>query len=94
MEVDCPVLAQGDGLRQYYATKIQEIQLAVAEKAENLRSLLAQSNELNVKMRMLTEELQLLDFQGSYLGEVVKAMDMEKVLVKVSSSRGQARRGH
>ena len=94
MEVDCPVLPQGDGLRQYCATKIQEIQLAVAEKAENLRSLLAQSNELNVKMRMLTEELQLLDFQGSYLGEVVKAMDMEKVLVKVSSSIGQARRGH
>merc|ERR1712135_194394 len=43
----------------------------------------AQRNELNAKVRMLREELQLLQEQGSYVGEVVKAMDKEKVLVKV-----------
>ena len=35
-------------------------------------------------VRMLREELQLLQEQGSYVGEVVKAMDKKKVLVKVS----------
>ena len=34
-------------------------------------------------MRLLREELQLLQESGSYVGEVVKAMDKKKVLVKV-----------
>ena len=34
---------------------------------------------------MLREELQLLQEQGSYVGEVVKPMDKKKVLVKVSN---------
>ena len=37
-------------------------------------------------VRMLREELQLLQEQGSYVGEVIKPMDKKKVLVKVSSS--------
>ena len=36
-------------------------------------------------VRMLREELQLLQEQGSYVGEVVKAMDKKKVLVKVQN---------
>lgn len=36
-----------------------------------------------VLVRMLREELQLLQEQGSLVGEVVKAMDKKKVLVKV-----------
>lgn len=36
-----------------------------------------------VSVRMLREELQLLQEQGSYVGEVVKPMDKKKVLVKV-----------
>ena len=43
----------------------------------------AQRNELNAKVRLLKEELQLLHEQGSYVGEVVRAMDKKKVLVKV-----------
>ena len=35
------------------------------------------------QVRRLREELQLLQEQGSYVGEVVKAMDKKKVLVKV-----------
>lgn len=38
---------------------------------------------LNLPVRMLREELQLLQEQGSYVGEVVKPMDKKKVLVKV-----------
>lgn len=36
-------------------------------------------------MRLLREELQLLQEQGSYVGEVVRVMDKKKVLVKVCS---------
>ena len=36
-----------------------------------------------LSVRLLREELQLLQEQGSYVGEVVKPMDKKKVLVKV-----------
>ena len=39
---------------------------------------------IHIIVRMLREELQLLQEQGSYVGEVVKPMDKKKVLVKVS----------
>ncbi|KXJ15247.1 26S protease regulatory subunit 8 [Exaiptasia diaphana] len=74
---------QHEGIQQYYITKIEELQLVVSEKVKNLRRLEAQRNELNAKVRMLREELQLLQEQGSYVGEVVKPMDKKKVLVKV-----------
>eukprot|EP00794_Sanderia_malayensis_P003796 gene3796-4321_t len=71
------------GLQQYYVTKIEELQIVVSEKMKNLRRLEAQRNELNAKVRLLREELQLLQEQGSYVGEVIKPMDKKKVLVKV-----------
>lgn len=36
-----------------------------------------------LSVRLLREELQLLQEQGSYVGEVVRVMDKKKVLVKV-----------
>lgn len=50
-------------------------------------ALVAKSNKQKFKfvVRMLREELQLLQEQGSYVGEVVKPMDKKKVLVKVSN---------
>jgi hypothetical protein len=48
MEVD-DKSSKGEGLRQYFITKIEELELIVAEKSQNLRRLQAQRNELNAK---------------------------------------------
>lgn len=62
-----------EGLRQYYVAKIEGLQLTVAERNQNLRRLQAQRNELNAKVRMLSEELQLLvSFQKVFCEEFFK----------------------
>ncbi|GAB9466412.1 hypothetical protein Gpo141_00003788 [Globisporangium polare] len=72
------------GLTSYYQQKIEHLELTVRDKTQNLRRLQAQRNELNSKVRLLREELQLLQEPGSYVGEVVKQMGKSKVLVKVN----------
>eukprot|EP00743_Colponemidia_sp_Colp-15_P000436 GILK01000497.1.p1 GENE.GILK01000497.1~~GILK01000497.1.p1 ORF type:complete len:393 (-),score=77.30 GILK01000497.1:955-2133(-) len=72
-----------EGIRSYYVAKIEELENVIREKVQNNRRLEAQRNELNSKVRLLREELQLLQEPGSYVGEVVKAMGKNKVLVKV-----------
>jgi len=71
------------GIQTYYQTKIEELILVVRDKIQNLERLEAQRNELNMQVRLLREELQLLQEPGSYVGEVVKPMGKNKVLVKV-----------
>jgi len=75
---------QTAGISSYYQGKIEELEAVFREKAQNLRRLEAQRNELNGKVRLLREELQLLQEPGSYVGEVVKSMGKNKVLVKVN----------
>eukprot|EP01080_Neovahlkampfia_damariscottae_P012060 gene12061-5555_t len=72
------------GLRNYYLTKLNEKQIALRDKVENLKRLQAQRNELNSRVRLLKEELQLLQEPGSHVGEVVKLMGKKKALVKVN----------
>ncbi|KAL5497526.1 hypothetical protein EMCRGX_G014007 [Ephydatia muelleri] len=71
------------GIQRFYCNRIEELQLFTSGMTQNLRRLEAQRNELNAKVRLLREEIQLLQEQGSRVGEVVKAMDKKKVLVKV-----------
>merc|ERR1719271_1155240 len=70
------------GIRSYYIAKIDTLETEVGAKAQNLRRLEAQRNELNSRVRLLREELQMLQEAGSYIGEVVKPMGKKKVLVK------------
>ena len=74
MTVASSLTTKGDtnpeGLRQYYVAKIEKLQLTVTERNQNLRRLQAQRNELNAKVRMLSEELQLLvsaTFHSQYI---------------------------
>ena len=48
----------GDGLKDYYKTKIEALELNVRDKSNNLRRLEAQRNELNSRVRLLKEEVQ------------------------------------
>lgn len=48
MEIDEKNI-KGEGFKPYYITKIEELQLIVTEKSQNLRRLQAQRNELNAK---------------------------------------------
>lgn len=80
------------GLAAYYQGRIEHLEAAVSEKARNLRRLEAQRNTLNAQVRLLREELQLLQEPGAYVGEVAKIMGKNKVLVKVCE-RCRDRRG-
>ncbi|WVZ85788.1 hypothetical protein U9M48_032662 [Paspalum notatum var. saurae] len=73
----------GEGLRQYCLQHIHDLQLRTRQKTHNLNRLKAQRNDLNSGVRMLREELLLLENPGSYIGEVVKVIGKSKVLVKV-----------
>ncbi|BGP16995.1 hypothetical protein JCM10213_007441 [Rhodosporidiobolus nylandii] len=75
--------SKGKGITNYYTTKIEQAEQLIHAKTLNLRRLEAQRNTLNARVRLLREELQLLQEPGSYVGEVVKVMGKKKVLVKV-----------
>mmetsp|Transcript_112637 Transcript_112637/g.220792 ORF Transcript_112637/g.220792 Transcript_112637/m.220792 type:complete len:407 (-) Transcript_112637:92-1312(-) len=72
------------GLKSYYVSKVEELQIKIRDKTQNFERLKAQRNELNNKVRLMREELTQLHEPGSYVGEVVKPMGKLKVLVKVN----------
>lgn len=69
-------------LQNFFKSKIEIAEHTINRKSQNLRRLEAQRNNLNARVRLLREELQLLQEPGSYVGEVVKIMGKTKVLVK------------
>ncbi|UKZ81921.1 26S protease regulatory subunit 8 [Trichoderma virens FT-333] len=70
-------------LDEYYRNKIEAMKLEILKGQAALRRLEAQRNDYNSRVRLLREELGLLQQPGSYVGEVVKVMSTKKVLVKV-----------
>ena len=63
--------------------KIEELQLKVREKKQNNKRLEAQRNDLNDQVRELREEIRGLQEGGSYIGEIIKPMGKDKILVKI-----------
>ncbi|WVO18833.1 26S protease regulatory subunit 8 [Cryptococcus bacillisporus CA1280] len=78
-----PTSVPGGSVKTYYQNKIEAAELDITRKTQNLRRLEAQRNALNARVRLLREELQVLQEPGSYVGEVIKVMGKKKVLVKV-----------
>lgn len=83
VQVQPPAAVHGKGVTSYFTNKIEQAEHLINQKTQNLRRLEAQRNALNARVRLLREELQLLQEPGSYVGEVVKVMGKKKVLVKV-----------
>lgn len=70
-------------LDTFFHNKIESMKLEIIQGQAKLRRLEAQRNDYNSRVRLLREELGLLQQPGSYVGEVVKVMSTKKVLVKV-----------
>jgi len=75
----------GAGLRAYYAWRIEELNTMIRERQNSQRRLEARRNALNAEVRELKQELTMLKEPGSSVGEVVKMMGKNKVLVKIGS---------
>lgn len=71
------------GIKPFFSQKIQDYEIELAARTQNLRRLEAQRNSLNSKVRSLKDELKFLQEPGSYVGEVIKIMGKKKVLVKI-----------
>ncbi|KAJ1665452.1 26S proteasome regulatory subunit 8 [Coemansia sp. RSA 1813] len=71
------------GIREYYLHKIQEAEQKIVDKTQNLRRLEAQRNTLNTRVRLLKDELNLLQEPALSVAEVVKVIGKNKVLVKL-----------
>jgi 26S proteasome regulatory subunit T6 len=72
------------GLHSYYSQTNSSLSSTLSSAVENLNRLKASRNDLNAKVRLLREELSMLQEPGSYVGEVIKQMGQKKVLVKVN----------
>ena len=70
-----PPQTEQNHFRDYYQSKIQNYEQETLQKTQNLRRLEAQRNQLNAKVRLLKEELSLLQEPGSSVAEMVKVMD-------------------
>jgi 26S proteasome regulatory subunit T6 len=74
-----------DGIKEYYMTKIQQLEIKIREKQLNFMRLKAQRNDINDHVIDLKEELRHLLKPANSLAEVVKILGEDAVLVKTSS---------
>lgn len=72
-------------LQNYYGVKLMDTSALIKRRRLHLRRLEAMRGHLNDQVRLLREELDLLMEPASMVGEVIKTMGKEKVLVKVGT---------
>merc|ERR1719420_2069636 len=72
--------------RTYLKNKNDKLSVKIRDAQENLRRLEAQRNDLNTKVRKVRNELRTLLTPGSYIGDVVKRMGKDKILVRIKPS--------
>jgi len=73
-----------EGVEAYYKTKTDQLILIKRQKEENVRRLEALRNDYNNKVRSLKDEIAKLQDPASQVGEIVKTMGQNKVLVKIN----------
>jgi len=76
-------MSKSSAVSSYFRTKIDDLTTKVRKKEANVRRLEAQRNDLNAKVRLLKDELVQLCQPGSSVGEVIKRMGQNKILVKI-----------
>jgi 26S proteasome regulatory subunit T6 len=72
-------------VRDYYKSKIQELEVKIKEKQLNFMRLQAQRNELNDQVLKLKDEVKHLLKPSSLVADVTKVLGKDAVLVKTSS---------
>ncbi len=74
-----------NSVRDYYKSKIQELEVKIKEKQLNFMRLQAQRNELNDNVLKLREEVKHLLKPSSVVADVTKVLGKDTVLVKTST---------
>ena len=82
MESSAPSSFAADA-QTYCSRKVGEYNSILKERQKNLRRLEAQRNELNNRVRSLRDELMQLQESAGHIGEVIKVLGKNRVLVKV-----------
>jgi 26S proteasome regulatory subunit T6 len=76
---------EDNNVRDYYKSKIQELEIKIKEKQLNFMRLQAQRNELNDNVLKLREEVKHLLKPSSVVADVTKVLGKDAVLVKTST---------
>jgi len=78
-------MEEDNTVRDYYRSKIQELEVKIKEKQLNFMRLQAQRNELNDQVLKLKDEVKHLLKPSSLVADVTKVLGKDAVLVKTSS---------
>ncbi len=74
-----------NSVKDFYKSKIQELEMKIKEKQLNFIRLQAQRNEMNDQVLKLREEVKHLLKPSSVVADVIKVLGKDTVLVKTSS---------
>jgi len=73
------------GLSGYYQLQIDQYNVKIHDKNENLKRLEAQRNDLNARVCRLKNEITMLQMPSLAVGEIVKVLTEKTCLIKVQS---------